>query len=88
MSGNGRWVSATDLADYAYCPRAHWYHDHPPAGGPTSDGRERAAAGTRVHAGTLGAERSRAEHGAAYWAALTVGILLVLGGVAWILRPF
>lgn len=87
MGNGGPWVSASDLADYAYCPRAHWYHQHPPAGGPTRDSRERAAAGTLSHADVLGAERRRAEHGSAYWVALGVGALLVLGGAVWIFHP-
>ncbi|HTW77539.1 MAG TPA: hypothetical protein VMG14_07255 [Thermoplasmata archaeon] len=87
MSAERSWTSASDLADYAYCPRSHWYHEHPPDGGPSSDARARAAGGQRYHARTLGAERRRAEHGAAYWGALLVGVLLVLGGIAWILHP-
>jgi CRISPR/Cas system-associated exonuclease Cas4 (RecB family) len=87
MGGNGRWVTATDLADYAYCPRSHWYHDHPPVGGTTRESQEGAAAGARYHHRTLGAERRREEHGSAYWVAFLVGLLLVVGGVAWILRP-
>ena len=87
MGESGPWVTATDLADYSYCPRSHWYHDHPPAGGPTRDFRERADAGTRYHHRVLGAERRRAEHGAAYWATLALGVLLVVGGLAWIFRP-
>jgi hypothetical protein len=87
MRGASEWTSASDLADYAYCPRSHYYHDHPPPEGPTPDGQRRAERGRRYHAASLGAERARAEHGGAYWAALAVGVLLVLGGVAWILRP-
>ena len=81
------WVTASDLADYAYCPRAHWYHDHPPPEGPTREARDRVAAGSRYHRRVLGAERRRAEHGGAYWVALAIGAALIAGGVAWIFRP-
>jgi len=81
------WVSASDLADYAYCPRAHWYHDHPPPGGPTGDARRRSRAGAGYHARTLGAERRRDERGTAYWAALLVGLGLALGGILWVFHP-
>jgi hypothetical protein len=79
-------VSASDLADYAYCPRAHWYHEHPPPGGTTSEARRRALAGSGYHARTLGAERQREERGGAYWAALLAGLVLALGGILWILH--
>jgi hypothetical protein len=84
MGDSTSWVSASDVADYAYCPRAHWYHDHPPRGGATSEARARADAGVRYHRRELSAERRRAEHGGAYWAALALGVALVLGGGAWI----
>jgi hypothetical protein len=87
MGDRDPWVSATDLADYAYCPRSHWYHEHPPRGGPSPAARERAAFGQRFHARVLSGERRRAAHGAAYWAALGVGVLLVLGALAWIFHP-
>ncbi|HTT15477.1 MAG TPA: hypothetical protein VMG81_06870 [Thermoplasmata archaeon] len=83
MTDGDGWVSATDLAEYAYCPRAYYYREHPPVGGPSRDGQRRAAAGARYHARTLGAERRRAEHGGAYWVALVLGVLVALGGIAW-----
>jgi|HubBroStandDraft_1064217.scaffolds.fasta_scaffold04688_9 hypothetical protein len=87
MEENGPWVSATDLADYAYCPRSHWYHDHPPPGGPSRGALARSAAGTHYHQQVLGAERRRAEHGGAYWVGLVLGVLLLIGGLAWFFRP-
>jgi hypothetical protein len=84
MSDPGPWVSATDLADYTFCPRSHYYHDHPPEGGPTRASERRAHGGERYHQRVLGAERRREEHAGAYWVALALGMLLVVGGVAWI----
>ena len=84
MADSDRWVSASDLAEYAYCPRAHWYHEHPPPGGRGRSAERRADAGRRFHARELGGERRRAEHGAAYWAALLLGAALFLGAVVWI----
>jgi hypothetical protein len=87
MAAERPWVSASDLADYTFCPRSHWYHEHPPAEGATRSSQRRASAGTRYHGRTLAAERRRAEHGGAYWAGLGLGLVLVLGGVLWILHP-
>jgi CRISPR/Cas system-associated exonuclease Cas4 (RecB family) len=87
VARDGGWVSASDLADYAYCPRAHWYQGHPPPDGPAPAARERSESGRRYHADVLGAERRREERGGAYWVALLVGVVLVLGGIAWIFRP-
>ena len=87
MARDGRWTSASELADYAFCPRSHWYGAHPPPGGPSREGRARSRAGQRYHARTLVAERRRATRGPAYWAGLLVGIALLAAGVAWIFRP-
>jgi hypothetical protein len=87
MGDSRRWASASDLADYAYCPRSHWYHDHPPEGGPSRATRDRSEAGQRFHAHELSGERRRAEHGGAYWGALALGLLLALGALVWIFHP-
>jgi CRISPR/Cas system-associated exonuclease Cas4 (RecB family) len=84
MAPSPGWVSATDLAEYAYCPRAYYYRDHPPPGGPTRSSQQRSRAGERYHARELGAERRRAEHGTGYVVVLVVGLLLALGGLAWL----
>jgi hypothetical protein len=82
------YVSASELADYAYCPRSFWYHRHPPARGPSAASQRRSAEGVRYHARVLGAERSRAEHGAAYAALVVVGLLVLAVGVLWIFHLF
>ena len=87
MGDPGAWTSASDLADYAYCPRSLWYHDHPPDAGPSRAARRRAESGQRYHARELTGERRRAEHGGAYWAALAVGVVLLAGALAWIFHP-
>ena len=87
MRAASDWTSASDLADFAFCPRSHYYHEHPPPAGPTADGQRRAEDGRRHHASRLGAERARARHGGAYWTVLALGVLLAVGGIAWILRP-
>jgi CRISPR/Cas system-associated exonuclease Cas4 (RecB family) len=79
-------TSPSDLAEYAFCPRSHWYRYHPPARGPSPDGLRRSAAGTRFHARSLAATRSRSEHGAGLWVAVVLGLLLALGGLWWLLR--
>ena len=85
MSRRPGWVSASELAEYAYCPRAHWYSGHPPPGGPAPDARRRSEAGQRYHRATLGAEERREAHGGAYVALLVIGALVVIGGFAWLL---
>jgi len=84
MESDGPWTSPSDLADYAYCPRSHWYRYHPPAQGPTRYSSERRRAGERYHRRVLTAERHRAERGAAYWVGAVAGIGLVAIGVAWL----
>jgi CRISPR/Cas system-associated exonuclease Cas4 (RecB family) len=87
MEPDGRWTSPSDLADYAYCPRSHWYRYHPPRGGPTRDSQEVAREGTRYHERVLTAERHRAEWGGVYSVLLLLGLLLAGGGAWWVLRP-
>jgi len=82
MPDDDGWVSASELADYAYCPRAHWYARHPPPGGPARDAGRRARRGVEFHAHALSGERRRAEYGAVYWAVLVVGLLLIAAGIA------
>ncbi|HYA69791.1 MAG TPA: hypothetical protein VEH28_00285 [Thermoplasmata archaeon] len=83
-----RWTSPSDLADYVYCPRSHWYRYHPPRGGATRSAQRTARDGVRYHDRVLTAERHRAERGGAYWAVLLFGIALAALGVGWILfRP-
>lgn len=87
MARDDGWTSPSDLADYAYCPRSHWYRHHPPEHGPTPASRARSRFGVRYHRRTLLAEERRERHGAAYWWALVLGLGLLAGGAAWIFRP-
>lgn len=78
-------VSASEVGDYAFCPRAHWYSTHPPDGAPAEAALRRADAGTRAHARALRATERRAGSGWAYWLLLLVGVALAAGGgIAWI----
>ena len=87
MARESGWTSPSDLADYAYCPRSHWYRHHPPDGAtnPTASARRRA--GSRYHRRTLTAERHRDERGHAYWAAVLVGVGILILGVVWLVHP-
>jgi hypothetical protein len=69
-----RWVSATELAEYAYCPRALFYRRR----FPDAEETVAQAGGRRVHDRRLAAERRRSERPAAYWAGLAVGLALLL----------
>ena len=84
MGTDDGWTSPTDIADYVYCPRSHWYRYHPPPGGPTTASERSARAGVRYHRRVLTAERHRAERGGTYWAVLVVGALLTIGGAWWV----
>ena len=81
-----RWISATELADYAYCPRSWWYRQHPPPEGRTAASDRSAEAGIRFHERALAAEWRRERLGAAYLLLLVVAAALVAGGLWWILR--
>jgi hypothetical protein len=87
MAPDEAWTSPSELADYAYCPRSHWYRNHPPAVGPSAASEARSQRGVRLHERRLGAERRRAERGRAYWVGLLIGVVLITGGLVWALRP-
>lgn len=84
MDPDAGWTSPSDLADYAYCPRSHWYRHHPPGPGPSRSSSRRRTAGQRYHRRVLTAERQRAERGGVYWAGVLVGVALVALGMAWL----
>jgi hypothetical protein len=72
------WVSASELAEYAFCPRALYYRHHPPAGPADPAARASAERGVAFHARTLEEARHRASAGyAGPIAAVLVGLLLL-----------
>ncbi len=73
------WVSASDLAEQVYCPRALWYRHHPPDF-PASGAAERSAErGARYHARALSAVQRRESIGPALpLALLLLGLLLLV----------
>jgi CRISPR/Cas system-associated exonuclease Cas4 (RecB family) len=71
------WTTPSDLAEYTFCPRAHYFRRHGEA--PSSPASE---AGVAYHARQLGSERWREEHPLAPWLAVVVGVgLLALAAV-------
>lgn len=76
------WASASELAEYEFCPRAWWYRENPPAGGPSRESRRSAEEGVRFHERTLDAEDRRERNGWVYAAVLAVALLVVVLGVA------
>ena len=84
MGTDDGWTSPSDIADYAYCPRSHWYRHHPPPGGPSRASERRALIGVRYHHRVLTAERHRAERGGTYWAVFLIGVVLALVGGWWV----
>ncbi|MHB1435472.1 MAG: hypothetical protein ACYCPN_01610 [Thermoplasmata archaeon] len=78
------YASASDLAEYAYCERAHYYRS---IGAPVAPGSSaRARAGQRHHARRLGAEARRESRGALYVGLLLLGLAALIGGAGWIFR--
>ena len=82
MPPDDDWASATDLAEYSYCPRSLYYRRTAPDAPDT----RAAARGRRDHAHALAAERRRAGSSAVYWAALLAGVTLVLAAAV-LLHP-
>ncbi|HKV89964.1 MAG TPA: hypothetical protein VJQ43_02070 [Thermoplasmata archaeon] len=81
-----RYVSASELAEYAFCPRAHYYRLHSEGRPVSSDASARERAGVTYHRRTLSSDRRWA--GAALWpwgVTLLVGVVIltvaVLGDV-------
>jgi hypothetical protein len=77
------WVSASDLAESAYCPRAQWYRHHPPS--PEAARAVEAAparrAGVAYHTRTLGAELWYERAGTWPWVVGALGLLLVIAAI-------
>ena len=80
--GEAPWVSAGEMGDYAYCPRAHWYART--RGDGTGEDDPRSAAGRSFHERSLSGVRERSARRGAYAAALLLALLLA-AGAAWAL---
>jgi CRISPR/Cas system-associated exonuclease Cas4 (RecB family) len=72
-------VAVSELAEYAYCPRAWYYRDHPLPEGPDPRAIRSRRAGVRFHERSLRGVRRRAEYGAIWFLALTAGLLGLVG---------
>lgn len=83
MGSQRPWVSASDIGEYAYCPRAHWYSTHPEATRGAGRVDPRAGRGQRFHRRVLKGERRRAEHLSLYVGLLLLGLATLT--LAWIL---
>ena len=72
-----RWVSASELGEYAYCPRSHWYSQNNPE--PTSSAEELRAreSGDRFHARELSRSVRLADRRGAYVAVLLAALVFV-----------
>jgi len=81
---NEEWASASDLSEYAYCPRAWYYRKNPPSTPVSPSARRAAEAGERYHRSTLAAEQRRESFGTGYAVALLAAVVLILGGLAWL----
>lgn len=80
-------MTASDLAEYAYCPRAYWYRGHPPPGGPARSTVVARAGGERFHARTLTTRYRRERWSAVWWGLVAAGLLLCLLALLQVGRP-
>ena len=71
-------MTASDLAEYAYCPRAHWYRTHPPADGPAPSSVAARTRGERFHARTLTTRARREQWSVVWWILAGAGLVLCL----------
>jgi CRISPR/Cas system-associated exonuclease Cas4 (RecB family) len=71
-------VTASDLAEYAYCPRAYWYRAHPPPEGPAPASVRARVEGGRFHARALTARYRREQWSIVWWMLIGAGLLLCL----------
>jgi len=76
------WVTASQLAEYAFCPRAYWYRAHPPPEGPAASSVAALAGGERFHARTLTTRYRRERWSTAWWILVAAGLLLCLLALA------
>lgn len=77
MGSRGPWVSASDLAEYAYCPRSYWYSSHPEEVEGSIAPDPRARRGVRYHQRALSAEQRHDAHVGRYVLLLLVGLAVV-----------
>jgi CRISPR/Cas system-associated exonuclease Cas4 (RecB family) len=75
------WTTPSELAEYAFCPRAYHYRQ---TEGPRSTFE--TDRGTAFHERELGRERWRDEHRLAPWIALLVGVALLAAAVLGFVR--
>ncbi|MCI4320829.1 MAG: hypothetical protein L3K18_04245 [Thermoplasmata archaeon] len=82
---SGRMVSASDLAEYAFCPRALYYRRHPDGRSVASDAPARERAGVAYHTRTTRSDRNWAEASPLpYVGLLVLGLgLLALAALGW-----
>ena len=80
-------MTASDLAEYAFCPRAHWYRLHPPAGGAAVSSELARRSGDRFHARVLTARTRRDRWTGLWWLLVGAGFLLCLLALVEFSRP-
>ena len=80
-------MTASDLAEYAFCPRAHWYETHPPPEGPAPSSRTARAAGERFHASALTRRSRRERWSVVWWLLVGTGLALCLLALLQVGRP-
>jgi hypothetical protein len=78
-----RWASASEMAEFAFCPRAHYYSQHPPEEGPTPESVVARSDGIRFHGRTMAADQFVERSGALGIALLLLALCLIAGVGLW-----
>jgi CRISPR/Cas system-associated exonuclease Cas4 (RecB family) len=76
------YLSASEIGDYAYCPRSFWYRRHPPPVGRSAASRQSSEAGTKYHAAHLRAERHRAGRQQIWRTVLVIAAIVAVAALA------
>jgi len=79
------WTSASELAEFAFCPRAWYYSTHPPGFAPDRRAVDRSEGGRAFHTEALRTEQHRETGGASaagwMWLGIAATVLLLLAGL-------
>ena len=77
------WATASDLAEFAFCPRAHYYRHHPTEARVAPGALRSADLGREYHELRALRVAERDAH-VGRWAAAVLVAILILAVVAWI----
>ncbi len=83
----GRWVSVHELAEWVYCPRAHYYARRLPAGSEDPSAAEGRIRGASYHAGYLTDALDREHRTDRWWVGALIGAGMIVAAFLILLPP-